>query len=219
MTEKIRLPDETQHIAIAGRTGTGKTTAALELLSTRDFERMAWIIIDHKREDHIAKLNARELDMNSFFLPEKGLHVVRPGIGREDTANLDGFLMRAFRKGNIGIYVDEGHLLGHSTAIRNIMVAGRSKRVPVIWVSQRASWIDPFIWSQASFYRVFNLQTKHDTKRFEENLPIRWKPPEEYHSYYYDVSKGKVYYLKPAAPLEDTIRTIDDALRVRYTRV
>lgn len=219
MAETIRLPDDTQHVAFAGRTGSGKTVAALDLLATRDMERMAWIIIDHKKDDNIAKLGAAPLNMNSLFLPTSGLHVVHPNINKDGKQEVDGLLMRAFNRGKTGIYVDEGHLLGSSEAIRTILVAGRSKKVPLIWTSQRAAWIDPFIWSQASFYRVFALQTANDIKRFHENFPIKWKAPEEYHSYYYDVSKGKVYYLKPSPPIEETVNRLDLKLRTQYRAV
>lgn len=219
MTDSIRLPDETQHVAIAGRTGSGKTVAALELLATRDMDKMAWIIIDHKKDDNIAKLPAHDLNVNSLFLPNHGLHKVQPRFNNEGREELENLLLRAFNRGRVGIYVDEGHLLGKSDAIRTILVAGRSKRVPLIWTSQRAAWIDTFIWSQASFYRVFALQTKHDVKRFEENFPIRWKTPEEYHSYYYDVNKGKVYYLKPSAPIGATAEKLDTLLRTQYRAV
>ncbi len=219
MTNPIRLPDDTQHVAIAGRTGSGKTVAALELLLMRDMRKMAWIIIDHKKDDNIAKLPAHDLNINSLFLPTHGLHRVQPRFNAEGREELENFLLRAFNRGRIGIHVDEGHLVGKSDAIRSILVAGRSKHVPLVWTSQRAAWIDTFIWSQASFYRVFALQTKHDIKRFEENVPVRWKTPEEFHSFYYDVGLGKVYYLKPSAAIDETVKRLDVTLRTQYHAV
>ncbi len=215
----LRFPDATQHMALAGRTGSGKTVAALEMLSVRDMNTMPWVIIDHKRDENIKALPAEKLNPNALLLPQKGLHVIYADMNKESREEIEGFLVRAFKRGRIGIYVDEGHLLGHSDAIRNILVAGRSKRVPLMWTSQRAHWIDPFIWSQSSFYRVFQLQTIHDIKRFNENFPIKWKAPEEYHSYYYDVSKGAVSYLKPSQPIEHTLARLDSALRVHHRAV
>ena len=211
----IRFPDETQHMALAGRTGSGKTVAALEMLSLRDMHSMPWVVIDHKRDENIKELPADTLNVNSMILPTRGLHVIYADMNASSRQDIEHFLERAFKRGKVGVYVDEGHLLGHSDAIRNILVAGRSKKVPLMWTSQRAHWIDPFIWSQSSFYRVFQLQTVHDIKRFNENFPIKWKPPEEYHSYYYDVSKGAVAYLKPANPIEVTLNRLDGALKVQ----
>lgn len=215
----IRFPDATQHIAIAGRTGSGKTWGALEMLSARDMHDMAWVVIDHKRDENIAQLPAEKINPGAMFLPSRGLHVLNADMSKESRENIEGFLVRAFEKGKIGIYVDEGHLLGHSDAIRNILVAGRSKKVPLMWTSQRAHWIDPFIWSQSSFYRVFDLQSPLDIKRFNENFPIRWKKPDEYHSYYYDVSKGLTHYLIPSKPMETTLNRFDDKLKTRFNAI
>lgn len=215
----IRLPDDTQHVALAGRTGSGKTWGALEMLSLRDLAGMAWVIVDHKRDDAIKRTPAELLSATSRFLPARGLHLINAEYGTKSRAELEEFFVRAFRRGGIGIYVDEGHLLGSSPAIRNILVAGRSKRVPLMWTSQRAAWIDPFIWSQSSFYRCFDLQTKLDTKRFDENFPVRWKKLPVYHSYYYDVSAGSVHVLNPARPLADTIAKLDRRVGTLYAGV
>ncbi len=215
----MRLPDDTQHVAIAGRTGSGKTVAGLEMLSARNMETQAWVIIDHKRDENVMALPAEKINPGAVLLPKRGLHVLYSDISTEARQGLEEFLLRCFQRGGIGIYIDEGHLVGASQAIRHILVAGRSKRVPLMWTSQKAHWIDPFIWSQSSFYRVFQLQTQGDIKRFNENFPIKFKPPAEFHSYYYDVSKGKVDYLAPAKPIEVTIERLDTRLRTQYRAV
>lgn len=212
----IRLPNETEHVAIAGRTGSGKTWGALEMLSMRNIDNMAWIIIDHKQDDAIAKLPAEKISPKTIILPSKGIHVMRADIGDKARDDIETFLEHCFKHGKIGIYVDEGHLLGSSHAIRKILVAGRSKKVPLMWTSQRASWIDPFIWSQATFYRVFDLQSPLDTKRFNENFPIKWKKPQPFYSYYYDVAKGSVGLLSPAKDLMKTVGRLDAKLRREY---
>lgn len=212
----LNLPRDDQHIAIAGRTGSGKTVGAINMLSFRDMKNMAWVIVDHKRDDHIARLPAEKLNPNSVIMPSSGLHVIHAGIAKEDRQDIEDFLFRAFNKGRVGIYVDEGHLLGNSEAIRNILVAGRSKKVPLMWISQRAQTIDPFIWSQSSYYRVFDLQSSLDVKRFNENFPIKWRKPEPYHSWYYDVSQGKTFMLAPAEPLETSLERLDSKLRKSY---
>ena len=211
------LPDDTQHVAIAGRTGSGKTVGALSMLSLRNMQDMAWIIIDHKRDDHIAKLPAEKLNPNAMILPTRGLHVVHASMKKSERDDIEALLERVFNRGKIGIYVDEGHLLGPSDAVRTILVAGRSRRVPLMWTSQRASHIDPFIWSQASFYRVFDLQSPNDVKRFNDNYPIKWKKPDPYHSWYYDVPQGKTFYMKPSEMIDATIARLDSKVIKQYT--
>lgn len=219
---EIRFPDETQHVAIAGRTGSGKTVAGLEMLSARNMDDMAWVVVDHKRDENIARLPAEKLNPNALILPSRGLHIIRASMTETSHDELEGFFLRAFNRGKIGIYIDEGHLLtrlGPHPSITNILVAGRSKRVPLMWTSQRAHWIDPFIWSQSSFYRVFQLQGPHDVKRFNENFPIKFKAPDEYHSWYYDVSKGRVNYLAPSKSIEHTVARLDLSLRTQYNAI
>lgn len=226
MPDPIRTPDNSQHIAIAGRQGSGKTWAAIAMLAQRDLDSFPFVIIDHKKEDGkgggpegVASINAEPFNPNSHFLPSRGLHIIHAKPDGSDREDIETFLQRAFERGKTGIFVDEGHLLGFSKAIRMILVAGRSKRVPLMWVSQRAHWIDPFIWSQSNFYRVFDLQGPHDIKRFNENFPMKWRKPDEHHSWYYDVSKGRVSYLRPSADLNTSKNVIDAKLRTQYRAI
>jgi len=210
------FPNNTQHVAIAGMNGSGKTWGALDMLSHRVENGMAWIIIDHKREPDLKKVPAEKLPLNPLFMPKRGLHIVRPGTNAADRDDLETLLQRAFKQGNTGIYVDEGHLLGQSDAVRTIMVAGRAKHVPMMWISQRANWIDTFIWSQSMFYRVFRLQTALDVKTVQANWPQKWQPPEEFHSWYYDGKQGKLFYLAPADNLAKSVERLDAVGRHEY---
>ena len=216
----IRLPNDSQHIAIAGRTGSGKTVAALGMLAQRDMTRHAQIMIDFKRDEEIAKLPAEKLNMGSLFMPTKGLHVVFADSDDAGLQQVEDLLERAYARGNTGIYIDEGHLMNpRSKAVRKIMVTGRSKHVTMMWTSQRAHWIDAFIWSQASFYRVFQLQGPSDIKRFNEYFPRRYQTPDEYHSFYYDVGKGQQGYLAPSEPIEMTVARLEQTLKVGFRGV
>jgi hypothetical protein len=214
-----RLPNGEQHIAIAGMTGSGKTEAALSMLGLRDFGEQPWLIVDHKRDDKIAKIPAETLNLNTRFLPSRGLFVTRPSFNGKDKEDLDDLLGRIFRKGNFGIYVDEGHLMGRLQSMQEIMVAGRSRRVCCMWISQRASHIDPFIWSQSTFYRVFRLQTALDKKRFNENFPIKWFDPEPFHSHYFDGTQGHTFYLGPSPRLDETLKRIDVTTMSEYKTI
>lgn len=212
----VNVPDDTQHIAIAGMTGSGKTVGALSMLADKNFEKQAWIIIDHKHDDNIAQLPAEPLNPNTMILPTKGLWVVKTKAFDESSAEeIEGLLKRAFNKGGIGFYIDEGHLMPKvSSAVRTIMVAGRTKRVPMMWTSQRAHWIDSFIWSQASFMRCFMLQNPIDHKKFNEFFPRKYFAPDVYHSHYFDVKANKQSYLLPAPEIDDTI----EKLRAKLVR-
>ncbi len=219
MAEEPAFPTNSQHIAAAGMNGSGKTWGMLDMLSYRDLRKMAWIIIDSKRDSALKLLPAEKLASNAMLLPRRGLHIIRPKLGGEDREDIEGLLERAFRHGRIGIYVDEGHLFGFSKMIRNILVAGRDRKVPLMWTSQKANWIDPFVWSQSKFYRVFTVQTAKDVKAIQENWPVKFQMPEPFHSWYYDGTRNKVFYLAPADKLSVTIERLDAQLRHEYRMI
>lgn len=209
----VDLPNDTQHIAIAGMTGSGKTWGALEMLSMRDFDKQAWIIIDHKRDENILKLPAERINPNTMILPKSGLYLVLAEMNEKSRAEIEALMKRCFERGGIGFYVDEGHLMPkYSEAVRTIMVAGRSRRVPMMWTSQRAHHIDTFIWAQSLFYRCFTLQGPPDIKRFNEHFPRKYIQPEEFHSYYFDIAKNKMSYLHPSAHFDVTLARFRDKL-------
>lgn len=219
MPDVPAFPNESQHVALAGMNGSGKTWGAIDMLSWRDIKERAWFIIDHKRDSTLKKLPAQPYNPRSLVLPSRGLHIIRPKLGGEDREDLEEFLRRVFKHGKIGVYIDEGHLMGFSNMVRNILVAGRDRRVPLMWTSQKANWIDPFVWSQSKFYRVFTLQTAKDVKAVQENWPVKFQMPAPFHSWYYDGTKNKVYYLLPADTIEKSVERLDAQLRHVYSMI
>jgi hypothetical protein len=215
----VNFPRDDQHLTFAGRTGSGKTWGAVDMLSRR--LHMPWFVIDHKRDSTLASLRMRPIGLSPLSLPrEPGLYHIAPDRkGDIDRGALEELLSRIFNRGRIGVYVDEGHLMGFSPMIRRILVAGRDKKVPLMWVSQRAQSIDPFIWSQSTFYRAYALQTPNDIRRFNDNFPEPYYAPPKYQSHYWDGEAGVQYRLQPARPISETIDFIDRQLGKRYTVV
>jgi hypothetical protein len=207
----VRLPDDTQHLVIVGRNGTGKTRGAVWHLSKRDYKNKPWIIFDWKHDDLIAKLPTQELEWGK--LPEgPGLYVVHPFP--DDQENVDALLWAIYSMGNVGIYVDEGYMLNKSKAYRAISTQGRSKRIPTITLSQRPKNMDLSVFSEATFIQSYALNDLNDRKRVAE-----WMPPEDkngnrydpkyrlpdYHSWYYDVGKDEIAILAPVPDEAETI--------------
>ena len=215
---KPTAPKLDQHVAIAGMTGSGKSWAALDMLSRRG--EIPWLVIDHKGDSSIKKLGLPELSLGAMILPRDGFWHVKPDRnGDIDRGALENLLQRIFNRGRFGVYVDEGHLMGFSPMIRKILVAGRDRKVPCMWVSQRAQSIDPFVWSQSTYYRAFKLQTVNDIKRFNENFMRRYFEPPDLHSHYFDGSQGKQFILEPSAPLSETINRIDAQVGKAYKHI
>lgn len=191
----MRLPTDQNRTTIIGSTGSGKTQFACWLLSSRDFHRKPWIIFDFKRDELIGELDAKEIPITGKPPKKPGLYVVRLIPGTQDDA-IEKFLWLCYHQERIGLYIDEGYSVDkNSKALRAILTQGRSKRIPVICLSQRPNWISRFILSEASFFAVFRLTDEDDivtVKRFigktgralvNQGLP-------EYNCVWFDVGGG-----------------------------
>lgn len=219
----VRMPGPDEHVAISGRTGSGKTQGALDMLSYRDFHKQPWIVIDHKRDDKVGMLPAEKLSLTPRFLPDRGLFIVQPDImDKENVQDLEELLLRGLRKRNIGFHIDEGHCMPrNSQALKAVLTMGRAHHCVVNWCAQRASDISPYVWSQASIYRSFALQTPNDIKRFNDNFPHRYNSEQlkKYWSYWYDVPEGRMFLVPPSRPLQESLDTIYSKVRTGFRRI
>lgn len=213
----MRFPDDTQRHAIVGRTGSGKTQAALWALQKRNYHRNPWIIIDYKGDPSIAKIpGLTELALRDRIPKQAGLYVIRPFPESDDEA-VHEFMMRIWERGNTGIYLDEGYMIGRfNTAYRAILTQGRSKHIPVITLSQAPAWVSPFIFRESEFIQSFHLQTPADVKRINEFIPgADVAHMEKYHSYYWNVLDFELTFLRPVPKLDVILDRFDSKRAVR----
>jgi DNA helicase HerA-like ATPase len=210
----IRLPKTSQHLAIIGRNGTGKTQAALWHLSMMPIDRHPYVAIDFKGDEHINAIErAKHISLET--LPQSaGVYVVHPSPADTKSGRMEEFLWRVYEREHIGLWIDEGYMLGDSEAFETLLTQGRSKRIPIVTLTQRPVWVSRFVFSESMFYQIFALTDRRDKKTVESFAPVNMdgKLP-EYHSYYYDVAKDRLTALKPV-PEEGTIlATIDAKLK------
>lgn len=208
----FRLPDDTQHIAIIGRNGTGKTMAGLWHLSKRPFHLRPELIVDFKGDDHIAGIHAREIEPGTVPT-EPGIFVVRPKVSdmaKDETAKpFYDTLAGCYEKRDIGLWFDEGFVLSKNRKIEgmfeNLLTQGRSKHIPLIVLVQRPVWVSRFVFSEALFFQLFHIQDGRDVDTLSEVLPASAldRLP-DYHSAYYDVGRDQLSLLTPV-PREDKI--------------
>jgi hypothetical protein len=199
----FRLPNDQQRSVVIGKTGSGKTVAGIWQLSERSWPFMPWIIYDFKRDQLIARIPGIQEISLTDIPTQPGLYVVRPLPGQEDELELQ--LQRIWQTGNIGVYIDEGYMFQNSRWFIAILTQGRSKRIPVITLTQRPSWITRFVFSEADFIQVFWLNDARDRKTVESFVPYNLNerlPP--YWSIWYDVGEDRVTTLRPV-PREDRI--------------
>jgi hypothetical protein len=215
----FRLPSNKQRIAIIGRTGSGKTIAGLWHLSNANFDVQPWVVIDYKTDEHIAGIERAQIIDTSFTPKRPGIYVIQP----EPEESLHDFLTNILNRENIGVYVDEGYMMSEDyqteKRFKTLLTQGRSKRIPMIVLSQRPAWITRFVFSEADFYQVFHLNDIRDQKTVEAFLPRNtYRRLPDYHSIYYDVGKNKVDYLAPVPDEETILEKIEEKLKpVRKT--
>jgi len=210
------FPNNTQRHAIFGRTGSGKTVAGLWALQRRNYDKSPWIIIDFKGDATIAQIpGLEEISVKSKPPKKPGLYVVRPLPGVDDDA-LDIMLWKIWENGKTGVFVDEGYMIPRlNKAYMSLLTQGRSKRIPIITLSQRPAWISPWILSESEFIQVFRLTTKADHERVAQFMPgADVNTLNEYHSWYYNILKSELILLAPV-PRENEILDRFDAKRVR----
>lgn len=212
MAVDFKLPTLSQHVAVVGRNGTGKTFAGMWLLSKSRFDVQPFIVIDSKQDELIAGLDRiRELSFKDRLPTEPGLYKISPLPGQEEA--LDEWLWRVWGHENTGLYVDEGYSIpATSQAWRAVLTQGRSKRLPVTALSQRPSHVSRFIFSEASYFAVFQLNHIDDRKRILEYIPkdkvnMDARLP-EYWFNWYDVKQNAAFVMRPVpdgAEIQDTI--------------
>jgi DNA helicase HerA-like ATPase len=190
----MRLPTDQQRTAIIGSTGSGKTQFACWLLSTRDFTGRPWIIFDYKGDELIDKLGAKEIKITDKPPTKPGLYVVRP-LADTETEAVEKFLWAVHRNGDTGIYIDEGYMIGKSSAFRALLTQGRSKHIPMIVLSQRPAWISRFVFSEANFFAIFRLTDEDDVKEVKRFIGPRGRALVNhglpaYHCVWFDVGGG-----------------------------
>lgn len=208
----MRFPDDTQRHAIVGRTGSGKTQAALWALQLRDYLKMPWIVIDYKGDAGIASIPGLQ-EMSVMDNPPKraGLFVIRPLPDIDDEA-VNAFMMKIWHRENIGVYLDEGYMIGrYNKAFRALLTQGRSKHIPMITLSQSPAWISPFIFRESEFIQMFFLQTPADKARMAEFVPgVDVDNLKRYHSYYWNVLDAELTHLAPVPSLNEILNRFDD---------
>ncbi len=227
----MRLPDNTQRLLIVGRTGSGKSRAAVWHLALRDWDVHPWVILDYKGEELFQSIpDAKHVELS--YTPDRkkgGIFIFHPIPERDDEA-VDELLWRIHARGGIGVYIDEGYMIDpRSSPMIAILTQGRSKRIPVIVLSQRPTRISRFAVSESDFYQVFELNDKRDRETFKSFVPYDLetimkndvtKPRilPAYHSLYYDVSGNKLEVVTPVPSDSEIIKIFKDRIPLTQTQ-
>lgn len=206
----VNFPSDTQRVAIIGRTGSGKTQAGIWHLSGQRWDRKPWLVVNTKGDPLINEIAAMPgvstIDLKAS-VGKRGIYVIQPRPDQKE--ELDKFLWRIWARGNCGVYVDEGYMVTGIDSFDAMLTQGRSKHIPMIVLSQRPVWMSRFVFSEADFYQLFNLNLLDDRRKMAEY--IRDLDPqyqlEEYSSIWYDVAEDSVSLFSPVPPREVILET------------
>jgi hypothetical protein len=198
------LPDRTKRTTIIGRNGSGKTQAAAWLLSHAEFNKYPYVIVDYKYDALLNNVpRIEELGIRGRLPSNPGLYIVHPRPHEVD--EVEDFLERVWDSENTGVYIDEAHMLPTKGAFQSLLTQGRSKRIPMIVVTQRPAWVSKFVFSEANYFYVFHLNDRQDRKRVEEFVPVNMDEPlPRYNGWWYDTDQNAIFRLMPV-PDRDTI--------------
>lgn len=222
--QPIRLPRSDDRTAVIGRTGSGKTIFGIWLLSTQDIDSRPWIIIDYKGDELINSIEKAEdidYDVNLDKL-KPGIYILRV-LPREE-ANLTDFFQRVWMHEDIGIFIDEGYMIGNRDKYFNAcLTQGRSKHIPMIVLTQRPLWLSRFVFSEASYFFIFDITHSKDRGVVKEYVKDEYRDRvdeklKRFHSLYYDVGDPNMRVVGPA-PDGDVILGLIDAKLPKRKRV
>lgn len=214
----FRLPRDDEHVAVFGRNGTGKTQASVWQLSLRSYNRMPWVVINSKDDPLINQIPGTfDLDLDSGAPRWPGIYVVRDALAdKQDREELNGLLARVWSRQRTGVYFDEASDATGLPWFRRLLRQGRSRKCPIIAVTQRPLWLDRFVWSEASYYQGFSLNLADDRDTAEKMVPAyrRIKLP-SFHSVWHDVKAGLTFRLDPVPDAEHILAHFRERLPVK----
>jgi hypothetical protein len=219
----IELPNTSQRQLVLGKTGSGKTRAAVWNLSMKNLNYAPWIVLNHKGEKLIDGVpGAKFLDLHET--PKKpGLYVYHP-VPEVDDERVTSLLWRIHGRENCGIYIDEGYMVDRrDPAMQAILTQGRSKHIPMIVLSQRPVWLTRFAVSEADFFQVFKLTDKEDRDRIKSFIPVDLEyymatranedsALPQYHSIWYDVGRNQLAIMQPVPGDDEILQRLEDQL-------
>lgn len=213
---EFRLPSLSEHVAVVGRNGTGKTFMGAWLLSVAPFDRIPFVIVDYKGDELLNALpNVKEISFKDK-IKKPGVYIIHPGLDDDD--RMIDFLWQVWQRGNTGLFFDEGYMVPGQLERQNpfnaILTQGRSKRIPSIILSQRPVRLSKFAFSESSHFCIFDLNSRTDQKIVGDYIPAYdGQPLPQFYSHWYDVKANALFTMQPVPDSAIIQQTFEDRLK------
>ena len=208
----LKFPGPTDRVYILGRSGCGKTTAAIWHLSGRDPFSQPFVIVNTKGDSTLNELAAIPgviTVTTSDEIGDGGIYHVRPDtMTKEGQIELNVFLRRLLERGNCVVLIDEGYMIEVDDALNGLLTQGRDKHISMIVLTQRPTWISKFVESEANFVQLFNLSRLDDRKNVTGLVPVdKNYRLAKYCSYWYNVDDNELHSFTPVPDKQAILKT------------
>ncbi len=206
----FRMPADSERYVIVGSTGSGKTQFGAHVLSYANYDKRPWVIFDYKGDALLSDIpRLEEIGIKDKLPKTRGLYVVRPVPNEEEL--VEKMLWDIWKREKTGVFIDEGYAIPDKGGLQALLTQGRSKKIPMILLTQRPAFLSRFVFSEADMFSIFRLNDARDRKTVQYFTPSNiGKEMPEFHSRYYDVKKDYSSTLAPSPSAEDILEKFDE---------
>ena len=207
-------PNDTQRLAIIGKTGSGKTQGAAWNLANRSYTTKPWIVFDFKYDQLLNEIpGIREIGVTDKLPKKPGLYIVHPHP--DQTEQVEALYWQIWDRERIGVYTDEGYMIPpRSPGFQALLTQGRSKEIPMVTLTQRPAWVSRFVFSESDYLQLYQLTDIRDVKVAKQfmPLPIETRLPGQYYSWWWDNTRNYKAVLQPVPQRDIILQTFHDRL-------
>lgn len=156
-----------EHVTLIGRTGSGKTSLARELLKLRRY-----VIVMLSKPDPLIWPGTwkRISTVKQVDVADATRYLLKPSYERQASEFYQAFSM-AWEQGGWCVYIDELYYmqrLGLEESIVKLLTQGRSNFLTVVCGVQRPAWVSRFAFSEPRYVISAKLGDRADIRRVGE---------------------------------------------------
>lgn len=189
-----------EHVFVAGRTGSGKTYLARKYLAGFPYV----VALDSKGTLHWPEIPEKNLALVTELealprLPAEKTHIIyRPRWEEMDFDHYDAFFQWCYLRGNTQVWIDELMAVCPSPMkippyLKAIYTRGRELNVSAWGLTQRPTGIPVLTMSEASHFFIFDLNMPQDREKLVEVTGHQefYEQPGKYTFWYYFVENDR----------------------------